>query len=153
MLAGAPTRCYLFSLRLSSTGARRGVARQGALRQPEGGSRSGVPVPEVASFAEPHELVDQWDQEDEVRRICSRPRTVGEYFAFEQPLFKPLPVEPFETGSWFTPRVDRYGQITVRSNRYSVPVRLIGKTLRGASARFGSGGSSTMGGRSPGTKG
>lgn len=30
----------------------------------------------------------------------------------------------------FTPRADRYNQITVRTNRYSVPVRLIGKRVR-----------------------
>ena len=40
------------------------------------------------------------------------------------------PDEPFETGRWFTPRVDRYGQVTVRTNRYSVPVRLIGRQVR-----------------------
>lgn len=42
----------------------------------------------------------------------------------------PLPEEPFETGRLFTPRVDRYGQIPVRTNRYSVPIRLIGKRVR-----------------------
>ncbi|WP_436969641.1 Mu transposase domain-containing protein [Kitasatospora cineracea] len=42
----------------------------------------------------------------------------------------PLPEDPFETGRVFTPRVDRYGQIPVRTNRYSVPVRLIGKRVR-----------------------
>ncbi len=36
----------------------------------------------------------------------------------------------FETGRLFTPRVDRYGQIPVRTNRYSVPIRLIGKRVR-----------------------
>ncbi|GGT66587.1 Mu transposase domain-containing protein [Streptomyces purpureus] len=41
-----------------------------------------------------------------------------------------MPDEPFETGRVFTPRVDRYSQITVRTNRYSVPVRLIGKRVR-----------------------
>lgn len=30
----------------------------------------------------------------------------------------------------FSPRVDRYSQIAVRTNRYSVPVRLIGKRVR-----------------------
>ncbi|KUN18425.1 hypothetical protein AQJ11_33785 [Streptomyces corchorusii] len=30
----------------------------------------------------------------------------------------------------FTPRADRHSQITVRTNRYSVPVRLIGKRVR-----------------------
>ncbi|WP_329051734.1 hypothetical protein OG873_20000 [Streptomyces violaceus] len=39
----------------------------------------------------------------------------------------PLPQKPSETGRLFTPRVDRYSQIAVRTNRYSVPTRLIGK--------------------------
>jgi hypothetical protein len=51
-------------------------------------------------------------------------------FAVEAPLLKPLPEEVFETGRWFTPRVDRYAQITVRTNRYSVPARLISRQVR-----------------------
>lgn len=89
-----------------------------------------TPVPEVESLAELNELVDQWDLHDGRRRIGSRPRTIDEYFEAERPLLMPLPEEPFETGRLFTPRVDRYSQITVRTNRYSVPVRLIGKRVR-----------------------
>ncbi|MFB8106771.1 IS21 family transposase [Streptomyces sp. NPDC056007] len=89
-----------------------------------------TPVPEVGSLAELNEMVEQWDLHDGRRRIGSRPRTIDEYFAVEQPLLLPLPDEPFETGRVFTPRVDRYSQITVRTNRYSVPVRLIGKRVR-----------------------
>ncbi|WP_449338966.1 IS21 family transposase [Streptomyces chartreusis] len=89
-----------------------------------------VPVPEVASLAELNEMVDQWDLADEGRRLRSRTCTVGEYLAQEQPLLRPLPHEVFETGRWFTPRVNRFGQITVRSNAYSVPVRFIGRQLR-----------------------
>ncbi|MFC8366823.1 IS21 family transposase [Streptomyces sp. NPDC057239] len=89
-----------------------------------------VPVPEVATLAELNEMIDRWDQQDDARRIRSRPRTIGEYFAAEQPLLAPLPEEPFETGRLSTPRVDRYSQICVRMNRYSVPVRLIGRTVR-----------------------
>ncbi|WLQ38357.1 IS21 family transposase [Streptomyces castrisilvae] len=89
-----------------------------------------VPVPEVATLAELNALIDRWDQEDDARRIRSRPRTIGEYFAAEQPLLAPLPEESFETGRLFTLRVDRYGQISVRTNRYSVPVRLIGRNVR-----------------------
>lgn len=89
-----------------------------------------VPVPEVGTLAELNALVERWDGEDDTRRIGSRPRTIGEYFAVEAPLLKPLPAEWFETGRLFTPRVDRYGQITVRTNRYSVPVRLIGRRVR-----------------------
>ncbi|MFC4035998.1 hypothetical protein ACFO3J_31730 [Streptomyces polygonati] len=89
-----------------------------------------VPVPDVSSLTELNEMVDQWDLQDDARRIGSRPKTVAEYFAFEQPLLRPLPDEPFETGRTFTPRVDRYSQVPVRTNRYSVPIRLIGKRVR-----------------------
>jgi hypothetical protein len=83
-------------------------------------------VPEVDSFADLNALVEAWDVADDARRIGARPRTVGEHFAAEAP----LPDEPFETGRWFTPRVDRYAQVSVRTNRYSVPVRLIGRRVR-----------------------
>lgn len=89
-----------------------------------------VPVPEVDSLAELNALVDEWDAADDDRRIGSRPHTVGEHFAIEQPLLAPLPAEPFETGRLFTPRVDRFSQVTVRMNQYSVPIRLIGRKVR-----------------------
>lgn len=89
-----------------------------------------VPVPQVGSLAELNALVEAWDAADDARRIGARPRTVGEMFALEAPLLAPLPAEPFETGRWFTPRVDRFSQVTVRTNRYSVPVRLIGHRVR-----------------------
>lgn len=41
-----------------------------------------------------------------------------------------MPDEPFETGRLFSLRVDRYAQVSVRTNRYSVPVGLIGRTVR-----------------------
>jgi hypothetical protein len=75
-------------------------------------------VPEVDSLAELNARIDQYDQADDDRRIGGRAHTVGQAFAIEQPLIKPLPVEGFETGRWFTPRVDRYAQISVRGNKY-----------------------------------
>ncbi|MDX3130589.1 hypothetical protein PV367_12465 [Streptomyces europaeiscabiei] len=75
-------------------------------------------------------MVDRWDLQDDGRKIRSRARTVGEYFAVERPLLKPLPTELFEMGRLFMPRVDRYSQTAVQTNRYSVPVRLIGRTVR-----------------------
>jgi hypothetical protein len=89
-----------------------------------------VPVPQVSTIAELNALLDIWDQEDEERRIADRTRTVGEFFAIERPLLAPLPPEAFETGRMFTPRVDRYAQVTVRMNRYSVPAGLIGRQVR-----------------------
>ena len=89
-----------------------------------------VPVPDVASVDELNAMIGAWDADDEARRIGSRARTVGEFFAIEKPLLKPLPEELFETGRWLTPRVDRFSQVTVRTNRYSVPARLIGRRAR-----------------------
>jgi transposase len=89
-----------------------------------------VPVPQAATLAELNARLDAWDLEDEQRRISDRTRTVGEFFAIEQPLLAPLPAEAFETGRVLTPRVDRYAQVTVRMNRYSVPVSLIGRQVR-----------------------
>jgi len=89
-----------------------------------------VPVPEVDSLAELNALVDQWDIDDDARRIAGRARTVGDHFAAEQPLLVPLPVEAFETGLTLNVRVDRYAQVTARTNRYSVPARLIGRQVR-----------------------
>jgi len=89
-----------------------------------------VPVPEVDSIAQLNELIEGYDLADDSRRIGHRLHTIGEAFAAERTLLKPLPVEPFETGLWLTPRVDRYAQVTIRSNKYSVPSRLIGRQLR-----------------------
>lgn len=41
-----------------------------------------------------------------------------------------MPIDRFETGRWFNPRVDRYAQVCVRTNRYSVPTRFIGRKVR-----------------------
>jgi len=89
-----------------------------------------VPVPHVDSFEQLNAMVDEWDAADDARRIGTRPHTIGEHFAVERPLLLPLPAETFETGIWLTPRVDRFSQVTVRTNRYSVPVRLIGRQVR-----------------------
>lgn len=49
--------------------------------------------------------------------------TVGEALATEAPLLKPLPEEPFQAARWFRQRVERYAQVTVCTNRCSVPVQ------------------------------
>ena len=79
-----------------------------------------VPIPEVDSIEELNAMVDAWDRSDDDRRISSRAHTIGEHFAAEQPLLAFLPVEEFETGRWFTPRVDRFAQVSVRMNKLSL---------------------------------
>ncbi|MEU4427679.1 hypothetical protein AB0F81_44240 [Actinoplanes sp. NPDC024001] len=75
-------------------------------------------------------MIDEWDAANEARPIGTRARTIGEDFAIERPLLTRLPDDDFETGIWLTPRVDRYSQVTVRTNRYSVPVRLVGRQVQ-----------------------
>lgn len=89
-----------------------------------------VPVPEVDTLAELNVRVERADIADDARRIEGRVVTVGQAFAVEAPLLRPLPDEAFEPGLLLTPRVDRYGRITVRQCHYSVPVRLIGQRVR-----------------------
>jgi len=89
-----------------------------------------VPVPKVASLAELNAMVERWDEEDDARRIMQRALTIGEMFAVERPLLVLLPQEAFETGLVSALRVDRYSQVSVRTNHYSVPVRLIGQMVR-----------------------
>jgi transposase len=89
-----------------------------------------VPVPEVICLDELNARLAEAEEAEDRRRIGARIRTIGQDFAAEKPLLIPAPDEPFETGLLLTPRVDRYGQVTVRMNRYSVPVRLIGRQVR-----------------------
>jgi transposase len=89
-----------------------------------------VPVPDVPSVGALNQMIDAWDAADEARRIGGRARTIGEFLEIERPLLRPLPAEPFETGLWLTPRVDRFARVNVRTNGYSVPARLIGRRVR-----------------------
>src|SRR3954451_1499379 len=67
---------------------------------------------------------------DDHRRIGNRTLNIGQHFALEVDLLRPLPGEVFETGLSMTPRVDRYARVTVRQCHYSVPAHLIGHRAR-----------------------
>ena len=87
-----------------------------------------VPMPVVESIEELNELLEAWDEADDARR--NRTMGVGTDGAFERELLRPLPGERFDTTLTLTPRVDRYAQVMVRCNQYSVPARFIGHRLR-----------------------
>jgi transposase len=57
-----------------------------------------VPVPKVESMAKLNELLRGYDLADDNRRISNRTLSVGEHFALERDLLRPLPTEGFETG-------------------------------------------------------
>lgn len=89
-----------------------------------------VPVPEVDSLAVLNARIDLADSGDDSRRIDGRLRSIGQDFTVEAPLLGPLPDDGFEPGLLLTPRVDRFGRITVRQCHYSVPIRFIGSQVR-----------------------
>jgi hypothetical protein len=68
-------------------------------------------------------LLDACEQ-DLGRRIAGRPLTVAEQLAIERPALRALPVEPFDATETASVRVDSKALVTVRQNRYSVPVAL-----------------------------
>lgn len=89
-----------------------------------------VPMPVVASIDELNALLAAADDADDARRIGNRSTSVAQDFAVEKMLLAPLPAESFDTALTLTPRVDRYAQVMVRCNQYSVPARFIGHRLR-----------------------
>ena len=89
-----------------------------------------VPMPVVDSIEELNAVLEAADDADDARRISNRVASVGHDWAFEKTLLRPLPAEPFDTALTMAPRVDRYAQIMVRCNQYSVPARFIGHRLR-----------------------
>jgi hypothetical protein len=81
-------------------------------------------------LAELNARLEAYDEADDARRISNRITTIGQDFAREARLLRPVPVERFEAGLVLTPRVDRHARVTVRQCHYSVPARLIGQRVR-----------------------
>lgn len=88
-----------------------------------------VPVPEVQSVAELNELLVAGFVKDLGRTIRGRAETVGQALAAESELLRALPAEAFDAREQTTPRVDSKALVTVRQNRYSVPVALVGRKV------------------------
>lgn len=85
-----------------------------------------VPVPAVDSIAQLNELLEEACWKDLERTITGRQMTVGEALDRERRLLNTLPSERHDTSEQATPRVDNKAMVTVRQNRYSVPVGLVG---------------------------
>ena len=86
-----------------------------------------VPVPAVGSMRQLNELLLGACEQDLGRRIQGRPGTVAEQLAIERPLLRALPdAGRFDATETSVVRVDAKALVTVRQNRYSVPVALAG---------------------------
>ena len=89
-----------------------------------------VPMPQVDSLAELNELLAAADAKDDHRRVGNRPQTVGHDFAAGAGVAAAVAGRAVPTWLTLTPRVDRHARVTVRQCQYSVPARLIGRTVR-----------------------
>lgn len=85
-----------------------------------------VPLPQAASLAELNRRLEQGALADLDRTIAGRSETVGAAFGREISLLRPLPREPFDADEHLLPRVDTKALVTIKQNRYSVPVALVG---------------------------
>jgi transposase len=126
---------YLFASQFTTPGLE-GAHEKGGVEGEVGRCRRShlVPVPHVADLAELNALLLAGCERDLDRRIDGRPMSVREAWAVERPLLLALPAEPFDACETAAPRVDAKSLVTIRQNRYSVPVALAGLKV---SARVG----------------
>ena len=121
---------YLFESQFTLVGLQ-GAHEKGGVENEVGRFRRRhlVPVPKVATLAELNQQLRAACLEDLGRRIVGRSETVGEALARERPLLRPLPAEPFSVAEPGEARVDAKGLVTIRQNRYSVPIGLAGRRV------------------------
>ena len=126
---------YLFASQFTTPGLE-GAHEKGGVEGEVGRHRRNhlVPVPHVADLAELNALLLAGCESDLDRRIDGRPVTVRDAWAVERPLLLALPAEAFDACESAAPRVDAKSLVTIRQNRYSVPVALAGLRV---SARVG----------------
>jgi len=125
---------YLYESIFTSVGLQ-GAHEKGGVEGEVGRLRRNhlVPVPAVGSISQLNELLLGACEHDLARRIQGRPGTVAQQLTLERPLLRALPeAGPFDATETSIVRVDAKALITVRQNRYSVPVALAG--LRVAAA-------------------
>lgn len=118
---------YLFESAFTLPGPR-GAHEKGGVEGEVGRFRRShlVPVPSVGSLTELNDLLEDGCFRDLARRIRGRPETVGEALRIDARALRPLPLEDFDACEEASPRVDQKSLVTIRQNRYSVPVSLVG---------------------------
>jgi transposase len=125
---------YLFAALFTTVGLQ-GAHEKGGVEGEVGRFRRNhfVPVPAVESIAQLNVMLRDAGEQDLGRRIQGRPATVADQLAQERPLLRVLPdAGAFDSTEIASVRVDSKALVTVRQNRYSVPVALAG--LRVAAA-------------------
>jgi transposase len=126
---------YLFESQFTTPGIE-GAHEKGGVEGEVGRFRRNhlVPVPRLGDLAELNALLLTGCETDLARQITGRTGTIHQAWAIERPVLRALPAEAFDSAEVAAPRVDQKSLVTVRQNRYSVPVALAGLKV---SARVG----------------
>jgi len=124
---------YLYESAFTRAG-RAGAHEKGGVEGEVGRYRRAhlVPVPKAASLRELNNLLEDGCFADFGRRIRGRAETVGEAFRVEARALRELPTCDYDTTERTSPRVDSKSLVTIRQNRYSVPVALVGLRVHAA---------------------
>jgi transposase len=80
-----------------------------------------VPLPEVKSFAELNAYLYQCCLADDSRQVSGQTAPIGEMWQTEKEQLRPLPAHPYACCRTVNVRLNRYSQIQVDTNLYSVP--------------------------------
>ena len=126
---------YLFASQFTTPGLE-GAHEKGGVEGEVGRFRRNhlVPVPVVADLAELNALLLAGCEADLRGGSTGARGRSARRGRRERPLLGALPAEPFDSAEAAAPRVDQKSLVTVRQNRYSVPVALAGLKV---SARVG----------------
>jgi transposase len=118
---------YLYESTFTRAG-RAGAHEKGGVEGEVGRFRRAhlVPVPSVASLTELNDRLEDGFLADLGRRIRGRTGTVGEALRLEARALRELPIVDYDASEQASPRVDSKALVTIRQNRYSVPVALVG---------------------------
>jgi transposase len=82
-----------------------------------------VPIPQVRDLADLNQHLSAGCQQDEQRVIGSRTETTGTLMLRERDFLRPLPKQGMDLAEVSFPTVDSGGCVSVRTNRYSTPLR------------------------------
>ncbi len=80
-----------------------------------------VPLPEVSSYEELNDYLLQKCLEDDERTVRGQPATIGQMWQQEKPYLRPLPAHAYDCCRTTSVSLNRYSQVQLETNRYSVP--------------------------------
>lgn len=81
-----------------------------------------VPRPEVESYEELNRYLLKRCIGDDNRRVKGESRSIGEMWQAEKPHLRPLPNHRYDCSRTINVSLNRYSQVEIETNRYSVPV-------------------------------